>query len=191
MKDEMEITLKINSSLDELKKELQTKGFKKIEEYFVDDIYMVPLDSEINKENLLFSLNKAVLLRNINNEKKLITYKNKVYDNTFNIISQTKTNCEILDIDEAKELFFNLGYKELIKIHDYMWIYSNNVFEVAIQFVNDKYLLLEMENKCSTSDREYENIESMIKDLKEVNLNLDYSNLFVKKAELVFNEKYI
>ena len=191
MREEMEITLKINSRLEELKKELEAKGFKKIEEYFVDDIYMVPIDSEINKENLLFSLNKAVLLRNINNEKKLITYKNKVYDNTFNIISQTKTNCEILDIDEAKELFFNLGYKELIKIHDYMWIYSNNVFEVAIQFVNDKYLLLEMENKCSTSDREYENIESMIKDLKEVNLNLDYSNLFVKKAELVFNEKYI
>ena len=191
MREEMEITLKINSRLEELKKEWEAKGFKKIEEYFVDDIYMVPIDSEINKENLLFSLNKAVLLRNINNEKKLITYKNKVYDNTFNIISQTKTNCEILDIDEAKELFFNLGYKELIKIHDYMWIYSNNVFEVAIQFVNDKYLLLEMENKCSTSDREYENIESMIKDLKEVNLNLDYSNLFVKKAELVFNEKYI
>ena len=72
-----------------------------------------------------------------------------------------------------------------------MWIYSNNVFEVAIQFVNDKYLLLEMENKCETSDKLYENVESMIKDLKEVNLNLDYSNLFVKKAELVFNEKYI
>lgn len=83
-----------------------------------------------------------------------------------------------------------IGYNELIQIHDEITVYSNTSIQLSVQSVNNKYLFIEIEDENEYTGKHYNNINDMINDLKTLNLNCDYNNFYVKKAELVFNDTY-
>lgn len=47
MRIEKELTVRVNCSFDELHKDLLNKGFKKVEEYEVNDTYLIKDDVDI------------------------------------------------------------------------------------------------------------------------------------------------
>lgn len=115
-KNSNEITIKIKSKPNELYKILEEKGYKITKKFTMDDTYLIPKETKLEKNNAREILSKAVLVRDIkdqtsNKRTKLITFKIKNYDKSGNILSQESTNCNILEIDEAKELLKSIGYK--------------------------------------------------------------------------------
>lgn len=83
----------------------------------------------------------------------------------------------------------SINYKKLFSIYDKCIVYANEETELIVQLVNDKYIFLEMESKCKHIDKQYKSIEELKSDLNRYKLPIDNSNYFVKKAELVLNEK--
>ena len=58
----------------------------------------------------------------------------------------------------------------------------------SILIRNDKYIFIEMEDKCEFVDKVYKDVNEMKNDLLSYNLPIDTSNFFVKKALIMLNE---
>ena len=78
MNYENEITVEVNTTLEDLISILENNGFKLKETYDLNDIYLI---NKVDKKgDYLSMLNKCVLIRHIieeNKETKMLTYKYK------------------------------------------------------------------------------------------------------------------
>ena len=190
MKFENEITVEIDVTLNELKDILKNKGFEVKEEYDLNDIYMINKNDK-KDNNCLELLKKCVLIRNViekNNNKKILTYKYKEYNNNNDIIKQGKIDCYIDSIEKAILLFETLNFEKLIYINAHMLVYSNDVDEFVVQVVNNKHIYIEIEEKGNYIKKTYKSIDEMIEIIKKYEIPIKNENYFVKKAEIELKE---
>ena len=190
MNQTKEITVKVNLTKQELIDLLINKQYKKIDKYIMNDIYFVKKDTDLSQNSLNLFKN-YILIRELNEltfpEQNKIQYTNKIkkYDDKENIISEFKTSVEIKNKEEGIKFLNSLNYQELIKITDLIEVYQKDDFKICIQYVNDKYLFIEIE-----SNDKYPTIDSLIEELDKTNIPYDKSNYFVKKAQIIFEEQY-
>lgn len=192
MNFENEITVLVNSELNDIKEYLSNLGFKVMEEYCVNDIYMIN-KCYVDNEHSLELLKKCVLIRNIIDEsgsKKFLTYKYKEYNDKEEIIKQGKINVKVDSIDNSRKLLEALNFEKLISINDNLTVYSNGVDEIVLQYVNNKHIYIEIEDKCNYIDKKYSSIEEMIDVIKKYNIPIKDDNYFVKKAYIELSEVY-
>lgn len=190
MKYEKEITVEIDTSFEELEKILINNSFKEKERYTVNDIYLINSNDK-NEKDYLKLLSKCVLIRHIiekDKDTKKITYKYKEYNDKKEIIKQGKIDCNIDDIDTGIELFKKLNFEELININDNMIVYSNNEDELVVQYVNNKHIYIEIEDKCHYINKEYKTIEELKEVITKYNIPIKNNDYFVKKAEIELKE---
>ena len=183
MKLENEITVLVKCSYEELKKILESNDFLQKQEYVVNDIYMINNQVDLKNTKKLDILSKCILVRDVVGFEKALTYKYKKYNDNNDIIEQGKVKCPILDIKKAVEFMKMIDYKKLFEIHD-----TCKETELVVQLVNDKYIFIEMEDKCEFVDKVYKDVNEMKNDLLSYNLPIDTSNFFVKKALIMLNE---
>lgn len=181
IKQENEITIRILCSKEELIRHLEEKGLKKWRKFTLDDHYLIPKILKLEELTVREILAKAVIVRNIDNDGKIvnkITFKSKNINEKGEIVSQTATSCEVLDYTEAIRLFEELGYYEIMNIIEDDIIYYNDKIELAIKDVYNGDLLIETEtnNNITTIEELKEIIESL-------EIPFEKDNYFVKKAE--------
>lgn len=188
MKMENEITVMVNCDYETLHKELTDNKFEIKEEYLLNDSYMINKNINIYEMNNLDILKKCILVRDINGIKKVLLYKYKEYAPNGSIIKQGKVECPVNDTSKAISFMEAINYKELFKIKDKCIVYANDKTELIVQLVNDKYIFIEMEDECDHINKKYNSIEELKEDLKSYNFSVDYSNFFVKKAEIMLEK---
>ena len=192
---QIEITVKVNNTLDEVDKILISKGFKLIRKSRVEDEYVCPNDINVNRENILKVLSSSVLIRYLktqDGEFKKITYKDKKYDKNDMVISEEKINVYINDIQSAHKLFKKINFKNLVDVKYDAIVYSNNDYEFAFQNVEGLGLLLEFENANDfegVSDEAIANEkQKMYEIIKNYGIKVE-NNYDIKKAyELVMKK---
>lgn len=184
MKMETEITVLVNSSYENLRNELEKYNFKIVDEYELNDIYMINKNIDLNELSNLEILKKCILVRDIVDIKKVLLYKYKKYSDNGDILEQGKVECPIIDVDKAISFMESIDYKVLFKIYDKCIVFTNGETELVVQLVNDEYIFIEMEAECSNIDRVYKNVAELKEDINRYNLPIDKSNYFVKKAEI-------
>ena len=187
-KESNEVTIKVISTKEELIKILTDKQFKRGREFSLDDYYFIPNDIDKDKLSTREILSKAVIIRYIIDENKIIqkiTFKRKNIDEKGNILSQDSVNCDIKDIEDAKRLFKAIGYSEIMNIKENDIIYYKNNFELALKFVKSGDLLIEIETEENT---EWDTIDKIKKIIDELNLPIEKNNYFIKKAENELNK---
>lgn len=181
---EKEITVTINASKKDLINFLENNNYKKTDSYIVDDLYYVVNDIDLDI-NPLEVLKKCILVRSVDNKEHYLMYKYKEYDENENVINQGKSKVQVTNKEDAYTFLKTIGYKELIRIIDYIEVYEKDGLQICVQDVNDKYLFVEIEES-----ENYNTIEKMIDALESTQINYDKSNYFVKKAKIIFEEKY-
>ena len=192
---QIEITVKVNNTLDEVDKILISKGFKLIRKSRVEDEYVCPNDINVNRENILKVLSSSVLIRYLktqDGEFKKITYKDKKYDKNDMVISEEKINVSINDIQSAHKLFKKINFKNLVDVKYDVIVYSNNDYEFAFQNVEGLGLLLEFQNENDfegVSDEAIANEkQKMYEIIKNYGIKVE-NNYDIKKAyELVMKK---
>lgn len=190
MEFEKEITVEVDTSLDDLINLLETNGFQLKETYDLNDIYLINKNDK--SEDLLSMLGKCVIIRDMidaDKERITLTYKYKEYNEDKEIINQGKINSEINDIDSMKMLFEKLDFVELLRINDHLLVYANDTDELAIQNVNNKYIYIEIEDKCNYIDKHYASIDEMKNVIKKYEIPIKENNYFAKKALTILEEK--
>ncbi len=191
MNYENEITVEVNTNMNDLIKIVESKGFKLKESYNLNDIYLINKRDKNN--DYLQVLNKCVLIRHIiedNKENKLLTYKYKEYNKNKEIIKQGKINVKVDDIDNSKLLLEKLGFEELIKIYDKLYVYATDRDELVVQSVNNKHIYIEIEDKCHYANRIYNSVDEMKAVIIDNSIPIKNNNYFVKKAEIELQEMY-
>lgn len=186
MEYEKEITVEVTCTLDELENKLKKCGFVVLDQYDVNDIYMIDKNFK-NEEDSLDLLKHCILIRDIictDRNIKFITYKYKEYNDKKEIVKESKVNCSIESIDDAKELFQSINYEELIRVNDNLTVYSNNVDEILVQFVNGKHIYIEIEEQCNYIDKKYMDVEEMKEVISKYNIPIKDNNYYAKKAEV-------
>lgn len=181
IKQENEITIRILCSKEELIKHLEEKGLKKGRRFRLNDHYLIPKTLKLEELTIREILSKAVIIRNIENDGKIvnkITFKNKNINEKGEIVSQTAISCEVIDYTEGIRLFEELGYYEIMNIIEDDIIYYNDKIELAIKDIYNGDLLIETE-----TNNNIKTIEELKKMIERLEILFEKDNYFVKKAE--------
>ena len=187
-KEENEITVKVLCSENELLDCLIKQGFKEGRTFSLDDYYYIPSELDIQNMTTREILSKAIILRYIVDDGKIIQkiiFKVKNIADNGDIISQKAINCDILNIEDAKKLFESLDYYEIMNIKENDIIYYKNKFELAIKFIENSDILIEIETEANT---EWDTIEKIKKIISEMKLPIEKGEYFIKKAEIELNK---
>ena len=193
MKEELEITVELDCSMDEMKSILSNNNFKLVEEFSIDDTYLINKDVEINKDYLDI-LKKCVLVRTFDvvggDKYSQLVYKYKEFNDKKEIIRQGKIKCGIDSPVDCIKLFDTINFKQLINIKDKSYVYCNDEDEFVIQDVNDKHIYIEIEDNCENIDKKYSGLDEMKEVINKYNIPIKNNNYFVKKAEIELIERY-
>lgn len=174
-----EITLKINKELEDLIEVLENNGFKVKEKFVYNDAFFIPNNIDIKTVEIRKILEKAIIVRKVKKDKVLV-FKKKLIDENGNILKQEKIECDILNIPDAKKFLIAIGYKEIMEIIEEDIIYKNNNFEIAIKDIKNGDKLIEIE---TSNEEGFRTINDLKNKILKLNLPVDTSNFFVKKAE--------
>lgn len=189
MNIENEITVEVDTSLEELFNILESKGFKLKEEFDYNDIYLI--NKNDREDDYLSMLNKCIIIRNIIEKKKdtkFLVYKHKEYNDNKEIIKQEQVKVKIDNIDNSKLLFEQLGFEELIRINDHMYVFATDKDEFVVQNVNNKHIYIEIEDECRYANRFYNSIDEMKSVIIDNSIPFKNNDFFVKKAEIELKE---
>ena len=189
MKIENEITVLVTSNFNELHDNLIKNGFRKNDSYITNDIYMIDKNIDLSKLSTLEILKKCIVVREIVGIKKVLLYKHKEYDENGNILVNGKIECPIEDILKAIKFMEAINYEKLIEINDKCTEYVNDEIELIVQDVNNKYLFFEAEDECRNINKKFSSIEEIKETLNKYDIPFKRDNYFVKKAEIILNEK--
>ena len=189
MKQENEITMRVICSIDELCTILENKGFKVIDKFIMDDKFMIPNTLKNKLEDLTSReiLKDAILIRDIENQlkgnrTKKITFKKKEFNKDGDILSQESINCDIINIDDAVKFFQAINYYEVMSVIENDIVYGKDDFEIAIKDIENGDNLIEVETVSSNSN--IDTIEKLKNQIIDLEIPVDTSNFFVKKAEI-------
>lgn len=190
-----EITVKVNCSLDEMYKILESKGFSVVDKFSLEDIYYIPKEIDIKNQPIRKILSKYILIRNITQfmpDKFIesynifkITHKRKDIAADGSIINQYKKDCQIQDIIEAKDLLDELGFKEIMTIKENSIVYGKDDVKLAIKDIEDGEKLIEVE--IVEDNPKLDTIEKLKVIINELQIPIDTNDYFVKKAENKLN----
>ena len=152
----------------------------------MDDSYFIPEQLDLDKMSTREILSKAVLVRKITSKTSLkinkkITFKIKNFDGNGDILSQEAVSCDVLEIEDAKNLLKAMGYKEIMNIIENDVVYEKDGLELAIKDIINGDKLIEVE----TEDNDRLNtIDKIIDVVSELDIPIYTDNYFVKKAEI-------
>ena len=188
IKEENEVTIKVTCQKEELIKNLISKGFEEGRQFSLDDYYFIPNTIDVKKMSTREILSKAIIIRYIVDDGKIvqkITFKIKDIADNGDIISQTAINCDVLNVEDAKKLFKALGYYEIMNIKENDIIYSKNKFELAIKYIENSDILIEIETEPNTN---WDTIEKIKDIISQINIPIEKDQYFIKKAENELNK---
>lgn len=194
IKQENEITMKVNCGISELCKILEDKGFKVIDRFTMNDIFMIPdaLKGKIKELTSREILKNAILIRDIEdqvkgNKSKKLTFKKKEFNKNGDILNQEAINCDIINIDEAVNFFQAIHYSKIMNIKESDIVYGKEDFEIAVKDIENGDNLIEVET-VSNNDH-IDTIEKLKNQIINLQIPIDTSNFFVKKAEIELDKK--
>lgn len=186
LKENNEITVKIKGSLNEFYKIIEEKDFKIAHKFSMNDAYFIPETLNLNKMSTREILSKAILVREIKGKTsgkiiKKITFKIKNFDDNGNILSQEAVNCDIIDIEDAKNLLKAIGYREVMCIKENDIVYEKDGLQLAIKDIKNGHNLIEIETE---DNDDLNTIDKLIQRINKLDIPIYTDNYFVKKAEI-------
>lgn len=182
-----EITVKLKCNIEEISEKLEKNNFTVVEKFYLHDKYFI--HKALNLKNLTSReiLSKAILLRNFDEEIPNIkqykfTFKRKQIDNDGTILKQDKVECEIANIEDGEKFLKAIGYTEIINIKEHDIVYEKNGLKIALIDIENGDKLIEVETV--DDNKELDTIEKVKQKIEKLNIPIDESNYFVKKAEI-------
>lgn len=185
---ETEITLQIYTPLEETIKILKEQGYTETENFIMDDHYFTSLTNVQNKPYAEIMKNSVLLRVFLGQENKhLLIYKNKEFDNQGNVICEEKVNCPVSDIYSAEKILKLANFNNFVNLNTHIQVFNKENVGFAIQEVKDLGLFIEIEEfdymKNMTSK---EKIEELLEIAHSLNLQLG-SDYNCKKVQMMIN----
>lgn len=185
-----EITVRIKGDLNDFYENIKEKGFEVTDRFKMDDTFFIPQNLDLEKMSAREILANAIIVRIVERHNgklvKNITFKRKVFDDQGNILSQSKVECDVLNIEDAKKLLTAIGYKELMRIKESDIAFAKNGFSFAVKDIENGEKLIESE--AEPNDKEMDTLDKLKVMFDKYEIPIYKDNYFVKKAEIELNK---
>ena len=182
---DVEITCEVFEEISTIVKVLEDKGFKYIEEFTLDDIYMKnDKTNEFAPKN--GRITDTLIIRYVNEDDKKIVCKRRNHNSNGFEISTEKSVLKVMSIEEAEKHLNILGYTRFLNMIDKNYMYENDEFIAYIQDVKDLGIFIELEAK--KVENAEQNIEQLIEFVKTLNLKIG-TNFDIRKADLLYSKQ--
>ena len=189
--ENIEITVKVDYSLNELLDYLTTNKFRFHQSFRCIDIFMVKKE-DLNNINSYEDMNKCLILRELLLKEKVlrkILKKEKEFDREGRIIRNIQREIEVNNIPNERKRLEQEGYVELMRMDDYCYTFSKKNHEFIIEYVAPIGTFIEFEDRNFYSHlRNGESIEELIELFDTFNIKYDKSDYFIKKSWLLYNK---
>lgn len=190
MKVNNEVTLKINGDMEQFKKILEAKGYKEKGHFVLYDTFMVPSNLEIEDMSTRDIISKAIIIREVddiakNEVKRDISYKMKKFNDKGEILEQKSIRLKILNCEDAEKFMEAIGYKKIMNIIEEDYDYEKDGFGLTTKDVKNGDKMIEAETQID--NEALDTIDKIKEKLKIENMPLDFSDCFIKKAEVELN----
>lgn len=191
MKISNEITLKIRGSMEKFKDILQEKGYVEKEHFILYDVFMIPENLKIEELSTREIISKAIIIRKVedltkNEIRRDMLYKMKKFNDKGEILEQKSIRLKIQDCQDAETFMTAIGYKKLMNIIEEDYAYKKDDFELLTKDVKNGDNMIEVETQID--NKRLDTIDKIQKVLENEELPLDFSDYFVKKAEIELNK---
>ena len=191
MKNNNEITLRIEGNMNDFKKDLVKKGYKETEHLILYDVFMVPNIIKMEELTTRQIISKAIIIRKVEDiikseVRKDISFKIKKYNDLGEILEQKSIRMKVLDCEEAEEFMKAIGYRSIMNIVEEDYGYKKGEMSLMIKDVKGGDKMIEVETQ--EDNPEFDTIDKLKIKLKDENLKLDFSDCFIKKAEVELNK---
>lgn len=190
MKVNNEVTLKINGDMEQFKKILEEKGYKEKGHFVLYDTFMIPNNLEIEDMSTRDIISKAIIIREVddiakNEIRRDISYKMKKFNDKGEILEQKSIRLKILNCEDAERFMEAIGYKKIMNIIEEDYDYEKEGFALTTKDVKNGDKMIEAETQIDNED--LDTIDKIKEKLKIENMPLDFSDCFIKKAEVELN----
>ena len=191
MKVNNEITLRIQGDMEQFKQNLKEKGYEEKGHFILYDTFMIPQKLETEEMETREILAKAVIIRRVediteNEIRQDISYKIKKFNDKGEILEQKSIRLKILNCEDAEKFMEAIGYKKLMNIVEKDYVYEKRGFSLATKEVVGGDNMIETETELN--DARYNTIKKLKDKLQQEKLPLDFTDCFVKKAEVELNK---
>ena len=191
MKVNNEITLRIKGDMEQFKQSLKEKGYEEKGHFILYDTFMMPEKLEIDKMETREILAKAIIIRKVeditkNEVRQDIVYKIKKFNEQGEILEQKSIRLKILNCEDAEKFMEAIGYTKLMNIIEKDYVYEKKGFSLATKEVIGGDNMIEVETELR--DARYDTVRKLQDKLKQERLPLDFTDCFVKKAEVELNK---
>ena len=190
--ENLEITVKVETSLNELLNYLTSNNFRFHQSFRCIDIFMVKKE-DLNNLNSYEDLNKCLILRELLLKEKVLRQlvkKEKIFDRKGRIIKSKQDTIDIHNVPLKKSELEKEGYVELMRMDDYCYTFSKNNHEFIIEYVAPIGTFIEFEDRNFYSNlKNGETIEELISLFDTFKIKYDRNDYFVKKAWLLLNKE--
>ena len=180
MKNELELTIKLEKPLEEVKELLRKSDFALDEISVLDDIYMKRKNQ--NYSSIKELLNDCVLIRMEGTHFSGFTLKKKEYNAFGDITKDEKLYLEVPNLKKGKLFLELLGFQELFHLKQDIYFYKRNHESLALQVIDDLGIFIEYEASNGETEEEIKSILDSI-------FGQTFSNYYEKKA-ISYIEKY-
>ncbi len=177
---ETEITVQVFEEKEKILSHLQKKGFKLEEKFQLNDWYFTK-HADISGMTYQNLISQSFLIRQIitDSEKCQICFKDKVYDNDGNVISEEKITSQICDVEKTKQIFLRAGLNNYCTLFNTSFVFRKGEIYFAVQVIEDLGIFIEYEEDETLPQGllPHEKIEIMLNRVKSLGLPIgdDYS----------------
>ncbi len=183
---ETELTVEVFEKEEDVERKLKDFGYKIIEEYTIDDIYMSNICDFLKNLSNYEILKKSILLRAIDKERKEIIYKEKTFNKNGEVLFEKKYKIPIEDIDNAERFFECIGFKKTFELNNETKLFEKDGIELNVQKMKNLGIFIEFEMNIKEKDLEKtrEKMKGILQSLP-IKIGEDFD---VKKAHLMLDK---
>ena len=111
MIDEMQLTVQVNMSFQELDQVLTSKGLRKLNQ---KDIFMIKNDENIDALADFEKLSHSIIIRDVENEFKGYLYKKSTYDIMTSSLKKQSIRVDLIDLEQGYHFLEALDYHKCL-----------------------------------------------------------------------------
>ncbi len=147
MINELQLTVQVNMSYEELDKVLLEKGLKEISRKYQKDVFMIKNDEELDNLADFEKLTRSIIVRDVENEFKGYIYKKRSFDIFNSTLKTSSIKVELINLEQGINFLEALDYKKFFELNQNLIEYGNEKNKICVSVINELGVFVEIHSK--------------------------------------------
>ena len=144
MIDELQLTVQVNMSYEELDKILTEKGLSCVNKKYQHDLFMIKADEDLSGLADFEKLSRTIIIRDVENEFKGYIYKKSTFDVLTATLKKSSVKVDLIDLNQGYCFLEALGYKKYFALSQNLVEYANTTNKICVSIIKDLGVFVEI-----------------------------------------------